>query len=373
MRRGLHSNRHFFSFKLPLSPVLASSPGKTMTTSTAPTAAMAAREARDEALWLSKPTNSRLIQPPAPSAFHDAGEGPSSTSPPPTLEEYVRRRQWAGKSTETLLASPGLRVLSHLLSYPLTLAHYLPSLYGSDTASAKVGSPGGVSHVAIIGARAEATLPDAWWQEVLCMQPGLFCLHMVGPEVYDPATRAGRESVRLDPQRQLWMHRRQGLYHVLAPDLVSSFRLSPSPSPPALSASSPGVAATPAPTASSLDPEAPSQAPDASPAALSAAVLFNPGLGHPALAEAWKPTLQCLQAAKVPVLWTAHSAEDRDRDVACLSGGAEDNESGCGDMRVEWLVAPGPNPFASRKLVVDPLNAQHVLAANKFAGIFRWR
>ena len=66
------------------------------------------------------------------------------------------------------------------------------------------------------------------------------------------------------------------------------------------------------------------------------------------------------------VLWTSHSETDRDRDVSFL-------EKAYGGSGLEWLLPPQPNPFASRKKVADPLNADHVVTGNRFVGVFRFR
>ena len=174
---------------------------------------------------------------------------------------------------------------------------------------------------------------------------------MVGPELPRAASAAAKaaaatgaaakataEHVVLDAHSQLWLHKHHGLYHELAADVFSS--------PTALDAP-PTAAAAATAGAGSLD----------------AVVLYNPGLGHPAQSAAWAPTLTKLRAKRKPVLWTAHSHEDRDRDLALL---------GAQGKSVEWLVGPERNPFASRKQLVDPLDARHVLAANEYAGVFRW-
>eukprot|EP00624_Nannochloropsis_granulata_P001329 evm.model.NODE_16477_length_6640_cov_25.901356.1 len=298
-------------------------------------------------MWISKPTNSRLIQPPTQTPLSVAAAAQVQASTSLALEEYLRQRNWAEPNTTTLLASPGLRILSHLLSYPMTLAHYLPHLQKvAEATKTKKEEAAAAVHLAILGARAEASLPSAWWMELLCLRCIHLHLHMVGPEmphaVAKTAARAA-EHVVLDADRQLWLHKHHGLYHELVADIVSSVTSSSSSS-----AAAAATAAAQAPGGGSLD----------------AIVLYNPGLGHPALSTAWAPTLAKLQAERKPVLWTAHSQEDRDRDIALL--GAQEKD-------VEWLVGPERNPFASRKRLVDPLDARHVLAANEYAGVFRWR
>jgi hypothetical protein len=117
-------------------------------------------------------------------------------------------------------------VLSHLLSYPLTLAHYLSHICPAPSQ--------GTAHLVVLGARAEATLPSLWWRELLCYHassPSLrLGLHMVGPDL--PGGNGGGERVPLslggqeeeeeeeqqqqrEEEQQLTLYRHRGLYHEL--------------------------------------------------------------------------------------------------------------------------------------------------------------
>lgn len=102
-------------------------------------------------------------------------------------------------------------------------------------------------------------------------------------------------------------------------------------------------------------------------------LLYNPGLGHPALSKDWTPTLKAIEktvGAASPsssggskVIWTAHSEKDRDSDLKALEslGG------------IEWLVPAEANPFASRRKLAGPLDTSHILAANRYVGVFRFK
>lgn len=330
-------------------PSSSSSPSSSSTSSSSPTAihpeaTKVAQQGREEAIWISKPTNSRLIQPPTQTPLSVAAAAQVDGSTSHALEEYLRQRKWVEPSTTTLLDSPGIRILSHLLSYPMTLAHYLPHLQKAAKATdTKKEEAATAVNLAILGARAEVSLPSAWWMELLCLRRAHLHLHMVGPELPQAVAKTAAEAaehVVLDADRQLWLHKHHGLYHVIVADVISSVAT--------LSSSSSSSAAATARGGGSLD----------------AVVLYNPGLGHPALRAAWTPTLAKLRAERRSALWTAHSQEDRDRDIALLGAQGKD---------VEWLVGPERNPFASRKCLIDPLDARHVLAANEYVGVFRWR
>eukprot|EP00804_Cyclotella_cryptica_P004373 CCRYP_006784-RA/>CCRYP_006784-RA protein AED:0.43 eAED:0.43 QI:0/-1/0/1/-1/1/1/0/219 len=78
-------------------------------------------------------------------------------------------------------------------------------------------------------------------------------------------------------------------------------------------------------------------------------VLFNPGLGHPNLANQWESTFKFLCKTNKPILLTAHSANDAHRDRMVIKKICEMK------MRMEmgfdgYLV----NPYASRMEFVDP-------------------
>lgn len=243
------------------------------------------------------------------------------------------------------IAAPGLRVLSHLLSYPLTLAHYLGHIAPVLSSPSR---PPSTAALVMLGARAEASLPSLWWRELLCyhgssrMQSLRLYVHMVGPELPGRSERGGgRECVNLSLSTEgqgegaggeLVLYRHRGLYHELLSEDAT-------------------VPAKPA-----------------------AYVTFNPGFGHLNLSEAWKPTLDAAlqqQPGATPsplVVWTAHSEADKDRDVAFL-----DRHFGKAGSRVDWLLAPMPNPFASRKRVSGGYGEgkEAVVQANMFVGVFR--
>ena len=83
--------------------------------------------------------------------------------------------------------------------------------------------------------------------------------------------------------------------------------------------------------------------------------MFNPGLGHPNLVKQWKPTLKFLVGTGKPILFTAHSALDADRDRAVLEGllGDSSDRDSRGDG-VEYNI----NPYASRMGFMDPFHSQ---------------
>ena len=86
--------------------------------------------------------------------------------------------------------------------------------------------------------------------------------------------------------------------------------------------------------------------------------LFNPGFGHPNLKGRWHQTLRFLLGTGKPMLITAHSEVDASRDAAVLGEMlSADASSSDGDGRSPRGASPwgyADNPYASRMRFVDP-------------------
>ena len=187
-------------------------------------------------------------------------------------------------------------LLSQALTYPLSLAAHAATLNLSAEAS-----------IAIVGARAEAALSTAWWAELIEAVDSVhdWTLTFVGPEVKaarpTPIQRGTKSLAVKAERREL--------------------------------------------TKADLD-EA------------DAVVLFNPGVGHPHLAEGWVPALDAIRASGRPLLVTGHSEMDSRRDLTAL-------EARYGALR--FAAPPCQNPFRSRVVIVDPADATHMTSANAWA------
>ena len=75
-----------------------------------------------------------------------------------TLETFLRERKWV-ESPATQL--PAVRVASHVLTYPLTLAYAMQQI---GLGMRAMDRP---LRITVLGARAEASLPASWWRECL--------------------------------------------------------------------------------------------------------------------------------------------------------------------------------------------------------------
>ena len=208
-----------------------------------------------------------------------------------TMEDYWEQRQWdwlgCNDANERTFAQ---RLVSHVLSAPLTFARHF------------ISQP--TQNVCIVGARAEATLPCEYWREALVASscPSLkWTLDFVGPDV-----AVGRTPELLQYQDSTltlqWSH--SGYLHEFQ-----------------------------------------------SPPAWHGFCLFNPGLAHPHLNKEWMPTLKYLLETKRPILLTAHSLQDANRDATLL-------QSLLGQP-VEYQ----PNAFSSRITYKDPFSQEENLVS----------
>ena len=84
---------------------------------------------------------------------------------------------------------------------------------------------------------------------------------------------------------------------------------------------------------------------------------MNPGLGHKNLIQNWEPTLSRLLQQRKPVLLTAHSDIDANRDKKLLK-----------DV-YQIDVQYHQNPFSSRIQYEDPFDKSHIVRPNHYFAI----
>lgn len=247
---------------------------------------------------------------------------------------------------------PGRRFLSHLLTFPLTLATGLrevglgvpPDYKAYSGAKNSTGAAGGHSiTVACIGARAESSLPPEFWRETLFALPAICSLdlHHIGPEVSHPSG--------------------------LVPPTGSPGATLPSPLARVdLDGRTVNISWTRAllgqESSTCVAPEDSSEtrgriaAAEHSVAKSDAVVLFNPGLGHPHLSKGWEGALKRLLYTGKPLIITCHSRTDLDRDVRHLHDFAQ-------RWCIDWaagrslMVCPRENPFRSLIATEGPLKS----------------
>ena len=318
------------------------------------------------------------------------------------LENYLQWRGWDIEGIlqdygcgdlEQLNYSAAVGLLSHPLTFPLTLGRHISHMMYSHESKKKVDSKGYDLHgvmmkqsnnlrICCVGARAECTLPDDYWRELLCSVPYFdnqmanddcqgenissteqsfdFTIDFVGPDVPKAAKSktiqlSDNSNGKSNQQAQhhcsnkhtLTLNYHTSFLHEVILNLLKSFHDETE-------------------NGSDKDIE-----PDSEERSLSfnqfkselreywdGYVLFNPGLGHTNLQKQWEPTLKYLLKTRKPILFTAHSDIDARRDCAVLGKllynddttphiGDDRSNDGCG---VEYIV----NPYASKMGFVDP-------------------
>lgn len=258
-----------------------------------------------------------------------------------SLERYI---EWRGWNIESILREHGvdenkqliddaIGLLSHPLTFPLTLARNFQKL--CDNSSNKK-----TFKLCCVGARAECTLPDEYWRELLIATSAIdidtkdddsqeVTIDFIGPDV--PAQLKSKtitlgnncdEETTQPFGRQLTMNFHSSFLHEVVLKIVKSQQIET----------------------------------DQIRNVWDAFVLFNPGLGHPHLAKQWLPTLKFLIGTNNPILFTAHSTIDAERDRLVLEQLLEVDRNNGSNQAIEYE----PNPYASRLEFVDPFSKEHV-------------
>lgn len=308
--------------------------------------------------------------------------------PVPTTQALLARhpkqaRRWNHPSEK----GPARRFLSHLLTYPLTLAVGLheaglgfpaerdPAVStansrasaGPDCNSTVKKKMAGHHHVAVvcIGARAESTLPPSFWRETLFALPGVsgLDLHLIGPELslpagLAPATESGNPTggslatVHVGDRTADLSWTRAVLRHTTGTCV--------------------GVTQGEADEGEGVRAEAAANAAagaiaDRAVARADAFVLFNPGLGHPHLREGWEGAAERLIASGKPIIVSCHSQVDLERDARRLSEIGERcyGEGWATGRGVE--IFPRKNAFCSLMVSENPLSkpgAEELVSSN---------
>lgn len=210
------------------------------------------------------------------------------------------------------------RILSFLLTYPLTLSYALNKIYSRSPWLLDKE----LLNVLVLGSRAEAWLPMRWWMEALHIidknsKVKEICLQHLGPHIDQsrlPRTTAspsvaGRivQTSHLQDPKQ-FLHDRHDKYKLLLGcDMI---------------------------------------------------IGFNPGfsVSNDASTNEWEPTIDLLIQTKRPVVATAFSEADLRDDLAYLDKlSMREDDSGLqlGDGSIEMILDPGRNPFRSHRIDLD--------------------
>jgi len=212
------------------------------------------------------------------------------------------------------VSNAGLRTISSLLTYPLTLSNALAHIHRSnENDEESENSSVRVTNILIVGARAESTLPLPWWKWLLRgsgLSPSHFKINMIGPDV-----TLSTESKTIDYGKSKL---------VVSPILpFDKSVLHEHPNCMDLLRSS------------------------------DVFVLYNPGFGSKILQEKWDATLRLLLMTRKPVICSAHCEFDLLRDLDRLKAiSAEEDSQDLGET-IEFFFSPRRNPFQSLKPTID--------------------
>jgi splicing suppressor protein 51 len=210
------------------------------------------------------------------------------------------------------------RVVSSLLSYPLTLSLAINTLFTYHKPSL---------HIIILGARSEASLPASWWKELLYTQNNAkdVKITMVGPG-QQLFTKVTHQRTWEEKSIEITTGSHLGLFHDLpnVHDLLRSADLF---------------------------------------------VCFHPGFGNSFMRPMWTPTLDLLFQTRKPIFCTAYSPTDIAADLTQLGAIADElDEQDLGEA-LEFILNADVNPFASMQAAISEQG--EVTVTNHFAYCFQ--
>lgn len=313
-----------------------------------------------------------------------------------SFEEYLKWRGWDDEYIENPMTNA---LLSHVLTFPLTLAanvsrliSYTNHYHRKDSVGRLVEVPPrrGVN-LCCVGSRAEANLPSEYWREFLIASNYYFIqdnnmmppkedamaaknenvvLHWnidcIGPEVntrshISPKTTmiTGEESellkpksrcIRLHPDRNgpsITLNFHQEFLHRHVLDTVAQERRT-------------------------NNNEIKNNVVQDALNKWDGFILFNPGIAHPNLTKSWKPSLEFIFKTQKNILITAHSDTDEFRDRLLLKSFIMFQTKGKGehddskqmstiDNMNEVFEHYRENPFASKIMFKDPFSTQDMM------------
>lgn len=257
------------------------------------------------------------------------------------LYEYLRVLT-EYQSQEQLFSHPSShRILSQLLTYPLTLSYGVRGLFPYIEPDFLMEN----LNVCVLGARAEASLPLEWWKHSLFLQPVAknINIRFLGPGLcVHPSQMRGSSSKGLSVSWKCKSPNIEVLHSLqLSNDIVS-------------------------------DSKTLHEHKDCDDILKWAGVfvLFNPGMGSQALRNGWRPTVQKLLTSRKPVICTALSHNDLMDDESALREFAatrEEEEEFAESFELPIKVTP--NPYASHQVKLD--ESGNTIATNHLVYAFQ--
>lgn len=239
--------------------------------------------------------------------------------------------------------------------------------------SSSDGGGGRALAIVCLGARAESTMPPAFWREALFALPGVshFSLHLIGPELgvppgvaAGPGQQGGQPTTGRDGESKSGRDATCSLSSTATHAtvlLVGGRTLEVGWTRAVLGRAAAGEEEQEAVGSVATAAAAATAAAEKAVADADAFVLFNPGLGHPHLRRGWAGALERLLDTGKPIVVSCHSEKDLERDASLLRGAgavrccpdqaiASEGKGKCSD------VLPRENAFRSLMVSEDPLS-----------------
>ena len=264
------------------------------------------------------------------------------------VQEYLEYRNWTlhaqkdeiGQTftaQETKAFAMGL--LSSPLTYPMTLAYFYSKHHQLSKEMKKI-------HIAVVGARAEATLASEFWMEfhvayrlfsgAMTHNESPFpCLEIdfIGPDVPKGLQGTHEECLTAndkDPKSSRNLSRT--FFHGYFDEYVNKV----------------------------LKVQCQNHNEELSKLPWDLVVLYNPGLGHPYLKNGWKSTIRTLVKSNLPLLLTSFSSVDSIREVEVVLPLVKQYRRHLELQAIKYQS----NPWASQILTQDPLNPTEMVRPN---------
>lgn len=285
------------------------------------------------------------------------------------MESYLRERGFEDAAKDP--SSSAFRTLSAAMTFPLTLGYGVNRIFSYEGPAEQVREMMMEMHsrplnILVIGARAESSLPALWWRECIasCCPSGAIDggLHigLIGPELQPMRANPTTNEINVQLHPPTFAAKQPEPPHATGEEEEKDQK---------------DVRARVYQVPNGL--KMLHKHPEHMKLLLHTDlfVLFNPGLGHKALSKDWEETMKLLCMSRKPVLCTAHSLKDLNRDrqfLENLTNATDADEQDLGEP-LEFLLEAHENPFASSRRTVDEKEEEEaqIVTTNQYIHAFR--
>ena len=233
-----------------------------------------------------------------------------------------------------------MRLLSSTLTFPLTLAYGVNKIMNKKFKTL---------NIMVCGARSESSLPNLWWRELLYASSDIVEDHwditMLGPDLQMNGTPGQRHTEDI---KDIHNKNKKNVIHSNSNNIETTMSISQVPHGQTLLHNYPKDLRNELINSTDVF------------------LLFNPGYGSDVLKEGWSPTLDILLQSGKPIIGTAHSRHDLNRDMEVL----KQKET---SMSINMVMKNHENPFKSQQRTVDEKEEQNakIVTCNQFIYAFQ--